>query len=745
LDRNPTTTGAANTILARAIGEVDQALHAYLWQKGSGRRPGCDEILKAMEPTEAAYIALATTFERIVEAPSNRKRAGRPPTIQHVSGAIARRLVEHQLRKQGTEEPALKKSLQAGALLIYILQDVGIVKIRTIRTGRGVKDQEILVEFTDEVVEQLALGNEQLSFPASWRLPMVMPPKDWTTAFDGGYLTDRRALVIQQWRVPRKQWKDWLKSHSTSSRMEDVYTAVNALQRTPWSICQEVLQAFDTLWENGGGKAGLPFRNSSAAPRGRNSSKVAAVVALRETVAVLKKEFTLNGPLYFPMELDWRGRVYSVAKRLEPQGADLAKGLLHFAKAKPLGSLDAVQWFMRHGANCFGQDKAPFDARENWVEKNSKQLAAAGTRPLDHVNFWGEEAEKPFQALAFCCEWAAFIQSDRSLGFASGLPVAMDGSCNGFQHLAALTRDPAAAKAVNLEPGPRPQDLYKRVLDEVIGQLTKLDDKPMAREWLKSGLLKRSLVKRPVMTVPYGVTTRGIADELMQAVDEAEARERFENLARAANFLATQILRSLGSVLDRANEVRDYLVRLASVIGGDREQLSWWIAPSGFEVFTDYRKLEKIEVRVPIERRPKIVYRIPVEHAEPDTRKQRSAIVANIIHSLDAAHLAMTVASAVKKRPGMAFATVHDSFATHAADADFLAKELREQFVAIYEELDLEDPYEKGPPNGRWLEEFHFRLSVFWIFSGDRNQLPDIPEPGDFDIRAVLDSPYFFS
>jgi DNA-directed RNA polymerase len=430
-----------------------------------------------------------------------------------------------------------------------------------------------------------------------------------------------------------------------------------------------------------------------------------------------------------------------VAKRLEPQGGDLAKGLLRFATAKPLGSRDAVQWFMRHGANSFGLDKEPFDARENWVEENSERLAAAGARPLDHVDFW-KAAEKPFQALAFCCEWAAFIKSDRSLGFASGLPVAMDGSCNGFQHLAALTRDPAAAEAVNLAPNSRPQDLYQRVLDRVKGQLSGLDDEPMAREWLESGLLKRSLVKRPVMTVPYGVSPRGIAEQLMQAVNDAEARERFKNLARAANFLADQIEKSLGGVLDRANEVRDYLVRLASVIGGGHLQLGWWIAPSGFKVFTDYRKLEKLEVRVP-RRRTKIVYRIPVEHAELDANKQKAAIVANLIHSLDAAHLAWTVASAVKQRPGMAFATVHDSFATHAADADFLARELREQFVAIYEPIP-DDP-EYFFPFGRWLEEFHSRLPGAFVFDGDMTKLPYPPEPGDFDIKAVLDSPYFFS
>ena len=216
--------------------------------------------------------------------------------------------------------------------------------------------------------------------------------------------------------------------------------------------------------------------------------------------------------------------------------------------------------------------------------------------------------------------------------------------------------------------------------------------------------------------------------------------DRFESIGRAAGFLARQIEESLGVLLARANDVRDYLRCLASVVGQDRAHLGWWIAPSGFHVMADYRQLDQIEVRVPLGRRPKFVYRTPADEADPDTRKQSAAIVPNLIHSLDAAHLALTVDAAARDRPGMAFASVHDSFATHAADAAFLARKLREAFVWIYEP----DPDEEAP-FGRWLPEIHEQVAFPWAFNGNWEALPAPPEPGAFDISAVLDSPYFFA
>ena len=46
---------------------------------------------------------------------------------------------------------------------------------------------------------------------------------------------------------------------------------------------------------------------------------------------------------YFPHNLDFRGRAYPMHPNLNHLGADLSRGLLQFAEAKPLGP-DGVRW-----------------------------------------------------------------------------------------------------------------------------------------------------------------------------------------------------------------------------------------------------------------------------------------------------------------------------------------------------------------------------------------------------------------
>ena len=44
------------------------------------------------------------------------------------------------------------------------------------------------------------------------------------------------------------------------------------------------------------------------------------------------------------------------------------------------------------------------------------------------------------------------------------MPVAQDGTCNGFQHYSAIGRDSLGAQYVNVTPGPRPNDLYTSIM-----------------------------------------------------------------------------------------------------------------------------------------------------------------------------------------------------------------------------------------------------------------------------------------
>ena len=56
------------------------------------------------------------------------------------------------------------------------------------------------------------------------------------------------------------------------------------------------------------------------------------------------------------------------------------------------------------------------------------------------------------------------LASGDPAAFRSRLPVQMDGSCNGLQHYAALSRDAPGAHAVNLLPVDRPQVRAARLL-----------------------------------------------------------------------------------------------------------------------------------------------------------------------------------------------------------------------------------------------------------------------------------------
>ena len=80
---------------------------------------------------------------------------------------------------------------------------------------------------------------------------------------------------------------------------------------------------------------------------------------------------------------------------------------------------------------------------------------------------WWTTSEDPWQTLACCMEIANASRSEDPAKFLSGYPVHQDGSCNGLQHYAALGRDTAGAKSVNLYPFNKPSDVYQEVVDLV--------------------------------------------------------------------------------------------------------------------------------------------------------------------------------------------------------------------------------------------------------------------------------------
>ena len=109
-----------------------------------------------------------------------------------------------------------------------------------------------------------------------------------------------------------------------------------------------------------------------------------------------------------------------------------------------------------------------------------------------------------------------------------------------------------------------------------------------------------------------------------------------------------------------------------------------------------------------------------------DSRRQVDGIVAHLVHSLDAAHMMLTI-NRLEAEGVHHFAMVHDSFGVHAANVDHLNRVLREEFVRIHSE----------PVLRKFLHEQR---------EAHRDvDLPEVPQTGDLDIRQVIASPYFFA
>lgn len=678
--------------------------------------------------------------------------------------------------------------LHIGAALVDMIVATGLVEIAAEITSRK-HTNKVLVP-SAKLAEWIENEVAKSEFLTPSHMPMVVPPLKWSNPFNGGYLTKetqkRAAMVKSKNRSYMQELAD------KAETMPMVYDSLNALQNTRWKINSDVLAVVESLWEQGEPQAKLPSREDidrvacpcCAAPIGiaklntrgkeehkcfedaevlRQWKKSAHVthtknVSLRSKRLVTAKTLKVariyaeHEAMYFPYQLDFRGRVYAIPT-FNPQGADLTKGLLTFADAKPIEDGVAAGWLAIHGANVWGFDKASLEDRIGWVEDHADQIMEAATNPMSY-NWW-QDADKPWQFLSFCFEWAGFMTE--GYGYMSSLPVALDGTCSGIQHFSAMLRDSVGGSAVNLLPADKPADIYQEVCNRAVAKLktdaaeltptiaiasplsqkdksnteaTAIATAELANAWL--GLNPdRSSTKRQVMTLPYGATRfscRAYTEEWMR--DRAGDDMPFEqgSTFQASQYMSEIIWESIGEVVVAAREAMDWLQSCAKVVA-DEGLPVYWTTPLGFTVMQKYNsfKSRRVETRLGDK-----VVKLSLQHEQDniDKRRMASAISPNFVHSLDATHLMMSVCYA-EDNGIESFAMIHDSFGTHAADTNMLAACLREAFVNLYEENDV-------------LEDFKAQIER-QVEPENQERIPALPAKGDLDVACVRDSDFFFA
>ena len=657
-----------------------------------------------------------------------------------------------QARKNGVEfrEWATADRDQVGSYLVDQLSVLGMVSISVTnvqeRFGGVVRTKTVtLVSLTDECANLIRQISDFVIETTPYFLPCVEPPKDWTTIDNGGFhTTEMRRLM--PWMV---------KSHASvrdnylAANMHQEIAAVNKLQQVKWRINRTLLDHISNIakhfdMEEIIAQAELPkpqkpmWLEKAMTKEDMTDSQLGEFKKWKREVAEwhttekvrgtksgrfynclrVARKFVEYPAIYFVYFVDFRGRKYVQTTGVSPQGSDLQKAVLEFAEGKALATQEAVDWFLITGANRWGYDKASLTDRVQWCHEHHEQIMAFAADPVSNSEW--READKPLQFLAWCLEYAQWKMLGKN--FLSRISVGMDGSCNGLQNFSAMLRDAVGGKATNLVPAPLPHDIYQLVADRTTALLSAEDDDEQGFRamWLTHGLT-RNLVKRSVMTLPYGSRRTScrefiIKDYLREGKFPELDKSKHE---AAADYLSRRVWAAICDVVVKAREAMDWLQNASTTILRDGYTTIRWITPSGFPVEQVYWETTEHRINSKLCGNTKLSLRRDTDTAKKS--RHRNGIAPNFVHSLDASHLTIVVNRAAAQGIG-AFHMVHDDYGTHAADAAALYRIIREAFVDMYTEHDV-------------LSEFH-------------RAYPGLPEPpafGDLDIRQVLDSPYFFS
>lgn len=650
--------------------------------------------------------------------------------------------------------------VKIGTTLMHIFRvATGDIDVVTQGTGKHRRD---IVEPSQELVDLLAKNADECEALMTTHYPMVVPPLDWSedTLNSGGYLTHNVTpypLVKYSKRGYRKVLRDSLRD----GKLSRVLGSVNAIQRTKWSINTRVLDVVEWVYEQNIPCGKLPMadnlvpRPPSAHLAGldkdheevkeyraycfrihEDNRRVIGKRVMAARAFHLARKFSAYEAIYFPHDLDSRGRMYPKPSGLNPQGPDYVKGLLQFADAKPLGG-GGVFWLGVHGANCWGADKLPIHERAHWAVDHLEFARRVAGDPRGTTSEW-TKADNPVQFLAWCFEWAEAWATGSPEEYWSKLHVDLDATCSGLQHFAAMLRDARGGFHVNMTPNTVRQDVYGAVAaaaaEDMKAELGG-DDGFLAEAWLKFGI-DRSVTKRPVMVKPYAGTLTACNQYVGEAVKDAiDAGAPLpvpeENLWAFKMFGSRVVWNAIPKVVVAADGAMRWLMTVARLVARSQpeERRIEWVTPAGLPVHQYKFDTASRQIKTHFDGRI-VRPRITEDLDKLAPRKLANTVAPSFVHSLDAAHLQLTVSAAVEEGID-AFAVVHDSFGVHAADIPRFSRIIREEFVLMYEQHDV-------------LEEF-LETALPLISEELQAEIPPLPEKGDLDLQGVLDNPFFFS
>ena len=556
-------------------------------------------------------------------------------------------------------------------------------------------------------IKDQVMFNAELFSPLAW--PMLIEPNDWTNEKPGGYILNE---VMKGHDMIRR-------SDTSCIQGEQPIAFLNKIQKVAYTLNQFNVQVAETLQKRqiSVGKF-LPIVNHELPPKpvdiadnkesrkdyrrraaeinNLNAQEFKRSCRTRMTMETVER-FKNKEKFYIPWSFDYRGRVYPIPAFLTPQDTDFGKSLIRFYDESFMDE-EAERWLRFQVATTYGLDKETLSDRLAWTYENEDLIQRIAENPIDNLPDW-EGAEEPWQFLASCSEfYHCVIKRDK---LSTGLPVAIDATCSGLQILAGLAKDKSTADLVNVTNSDKPQDAYRVIAD---------DSKPNVPHYVRPHW-DRKCTKRTVMTIPYNAKPFSNRSYIRDALKDKGIDIDKDDLT----LIVQSVRDSMHTIVPGPMAVMKWIEdEVSKAVKRGVDELTW-TTPSGFIV--SQKIFKKHWERVTLQVMGKCNMRVAVGDSEDvDKARHKAATAPNLIHSLDASLLCLSVLNFHNP-----IALIHDSVLCRATDMSDLSKIVRETYMHLFAQQDF--------------------LTDFAAAIGAETEPPII---GDLKPESVIESTYFF-
>lgn len=523
------------------------------------------------------------------------------------------------------------------------------------RTIHGFKKTKIYLEYKPEIQKEI----ENELNRVDWMKPlwdfMWVEPRDWTSMYEGGYLTPRLSglcrMVKQSTFKQEEQIRNDFEKAKRQGTLPKYALALNALQKVPLKINKRLVEIVEYCWKNDirvGSKFPvkkiyeempmLPLEDwrklskeakarhvfASKKIISRNSEARSNRDIMARDLATAKENF--NRIFWIVWNLDHRMRFYPMTS-LNYHRDDHIKSWFLLGNGAKL-DLTNDHWLRIHLANTGDFEKISkksLDERIQWVADNEYFIMEIARDPEGTVDDWSK-ADKPFQFLAACIEYSNYITAtENGEDYICHLAPALDGQNSGCQHYSAASRDRATGDLVGLVPSDRPKDVYQKLADLVNAELIKISKERKKQEgetqedfeerlkyvdkWLAFGVTRKHL-KTNCMTYVYSSKLYGFQKQIKKDIMDEEDREIHESgdpnrthswgsekeQKAACLVLARISFDCVQQVLTSAKEGMEFFIELASALAKENKPVSWR-TPIGFPVVQKYTKNNVVKIK----------------------------------------------------------------------------------------------------------------------------------------------------